>query len=446
MKFRAIWLVIRPSKADLSVSVLPIAAFFIIGSIVFTVAALARLFWNVPASDFGEYRILAVALLAVLLVPVATLGSAAARLSVRRRDDRLATLRLLGASAGWVRAIAIVETSLLATVGLLCSVIGYLLLTPLLAFVPVAGSQSPLGTIWLPPWWLVCLGVSLVLVAVISVASGLRDVMISPLGVRARTNAPKLHWLRLAISAAVVALGIVVLQFTSVSWGAIGITVALLGVLVAIMAVQNVAGPFVVGFFARRQAATAQNAAELIAARGLLESPKAAWRQVSGVALASFVVVPAGSILGFLNTVQNGPTALSSQQLLFFGDIRTVVLTAVAISFLLVACSVGITQSAAIMERRDLYVGLDRLGMPMSVMEASRRRAVMMPLKIAAIGSSVLASILVIPVVAISLFTAPLFIVSVILCVIGGVWIVRLGVAATHPVLRGVLADPDQSL
>lgn len=445
MKIQAAWLVIRPSRADLSVSALPITAFFIIGSIVFAVAALARLFWNVPASDFGEYRILAVVLLAVLLVPVATLGSAAARLSARRRDDRLATLRLLGASAGWVRAIAVLETSLLATIGLLGSVIGYLLLTSLLSFIPVAGTQPPSGAIWLPGWLLAGIGLSLVLVAAISVASGLRNVVISPLGVRARTNAPKLHWLRLAISTAVVIACIVILQFTSVSWGAIGITVALLGVLVAIMAVQNVAGPFLIGLFARRQAATARNAAELIAARGLLESPKAAWRQVSGVALASFVVVPAGSILGFLNTVQNGPTALSAQQLLFFADIRTVVLTAVAVSFLLVACSVGITQSAAILERRDLYVGLDRLGMPVNMMEASRRRAVMTPLKIAAIGSSVLASILVIPVVAISLFTAPLFIVSVVLCLVGGVWTVRLGVAATHPVLRGVLANPDQA-
>lgn len=445
MRIRAAWLVIRPSRADLSVSALPIAAFFIIGSIAFTVAALARLFWNVPVSDFGEYRILAVTLLAVLLVPVATLGSVAARLSARRRDERLSTLRLLGASAGWVRAIVVVETSLLGAMGLLGSVIGYLLLTPLLSFVPVAGIQTPLGAIWLPAWLLVGIGLSLVLAAVISVASGLRNVVISPLGVRARTNAPKLHWLRLAISAIVVGGCIVILQFTSVSWGAIGITAALLGVLVAIMAVQNVAGPFVIGLFARRQAASAQNAAKLIAARGLLESPKAAWRQVSGVALASFVVVPAGSILGFLNTVQNGPTAISSQQLLFFADIRTVVLTAVAVSSLLVACSVGITQSSAILERRDLYVGLDRLGMPVDVMEASRRKAVMTPLKIAAIGSSVLASTLVIPVVAISLFTAPLFIVSVALCVVGGVWIVRLGVAATHPVLRGVLTEPDQT-
>ena len=37
-------------------------------------------------------------------VPVATLGAAAARLSTSRRNDRLATLRLLGATSGEVCA------------------------------------------------------------------------------------------------------------------------------------------------------------------------------------------------------------------------------------------------------------------------------------------------------------------------------------------------------
>ena len=36
----------------------------------------------------------------LLLTPLFTLGASAARLSARRRDDRLATLRLLGASTG----------------------------------------------------------------------------------------------------------------------------------------------------------------------------------------------------------------------------------------------------------------------------------------------------------------------------------------------------------
>lgn len=294
--------------------------------------------------------------------------------------------------------------------------------------------------------FLVVLCGAVVLVAVVSAGSGLRQVVISPLGVRARTDAPRLHWLRLAVAGLVVVAGFAVLQFTSTSWGAIGITAAMIGVLVAIMAVQNLAGPFLIGLAARRKLATSTGAADLIAARTLLESPKAAWRQVSSVAMASFVVVPAGSVLGFLSAVQNGPSVLTAQQVLFFGDIRIVVVAAVAVSALLAACAIGITQAAGVIERRDLYVSLDRLGMPLAAMEAARRMAVMIPVRIAVIGSAAVATIIAIPVVAISVFTAPLFIFGVLVCIAASIWIVRLGVTATIPVLRSVLAHPERAL
>lgn len=446
MRARALWLMVRPSRSDISTAVLPVVAFVVISTVVFTVAALARLFWAVPSAEFDGYRILAVALLAVLVVPLASLSASAARLSARRRDDRLATLRLLGASAVWVRMIAVVEASMLAVAGVIAGAIVYLATAPLLVMVPVHGEPISLAEVWVPPFMLVVLSFAVVAVAIVSAISGLRQVVISPLGVRARTDAPKLHWLRLVISMAVVIIAVVLLQFTSTSWGAIGITAAIVVVLIAVMAVQNVAGPYLVGVLARRALTRASTAARLIAARGILESPKVAWRHVSGVALASFVVVPAGSVLGFLNFIESSGTQLTPLQLLFFGDIRTTVIAAVVVSFLLVACSVGINQSAAVFERRDLYVSLDRLGMPPSVMQASRRLSVMMPLRVAAIGSALIASALVLPVLAFSLATAPLFIVGVAICIVAGMWLVRLVVAVTTPVLRSVLEHPDRAL
>lgn len=97
-------------------------------------------------------------------------------------------------------------------------------------------------------------------------------------------------------------------------------------------------------------------------------------------------------------------------------------------------------------ERRDLYVSLDRLGMPLAAMEAARRMAVMIPVRIAVIGSAAVATIIAIPVVAISVFTAPLFIFGVLVCIAASIWIVRLGVTATIPVLRSVLAHPERAL
>lgn len=225
-----------------------------------------------------------------------------------------------------------------------------------------------------------------------------------------------------------------------------GITAAIVVVLIAVMAVLNLVGPFLVGWVARRRHARARTAEHLIAARGVVESPTTAWRQVSGVGLASFVAVPAGSVLGFLDMVQNGPTAIAPGQLMFFADIRTVVIAAAGMSYLLVACSVGVTQAASVVERRGLYVSLDRLGMPVRVMERARRSAVASPLLVAAIFPSSTAAILIAPVVGVSMFTAPLFMLTVVSCIAAGVVLVQLGVTATGPVLRHVLKEPHRAL
>lgn len=446
MKPRALFLLLRSSRSDVSTVALPVLAFAIIGCVAYLAAALARLFWVAPDDGFGQYRILAIGLLAVLVIPASTLGVSAARLSARRREDRLAVLRLLGASAGWVRGIAVVDASLLAAAGALVGVLGYAVLAPLLVWVPVAGHTTAFVEVWLPAWMLVLLAFAQVAVSAVSAASGLRRVIISPLGVRMRTNAPRLHWMRLVIGAGVLACGVILLQFTSVSWGAVGITVAIVAVLVAVMSVLNLVGPFFIALCARRQLARARTAEDLIASRGVLESPSAAWRQVSGVGLASFIAVPAGSVLGFLTMVENGATVLAPEQLVFFGDIRTVVIAAVTVSYLLVACSIGVTQAAAVLERRSIYVSLDRLGMPLAVMERSRRLAATSPLLVAAVFPALAATVLAAPVVAVSIFTAPLFIMTVIVCIALGVLLVRLGIIATSHVLRRVLAEPDRAL
>ena len=51
------------------------------------------------------------------MVLTGALGGSAARLSARRRDDRLASLRLLGATPRLVRTLTVVESTVLAAVG-----------------------------------------------------------------------------------------------------------------------------------------------------------------------------------------------------------------------------------------------------------------------------------------------------------------------------------------
>jgi hypothetical protein len=446
-RLEALRVLVKPARGDLSSTALPIVAFAVISTVVVGVFALARAYWNAPDPEgFGQYRILAVGMLAVLVVPIGTLGGAAARLSARRREDRLATLRLIGASSSWVRSVALSETGLVAAAGGLLGLLLSIPLQPLLSLIEVVG--TPLGSegAWLSPPVVAALLLGVVVVAIVSAGVSLRLVLVSPLGVRMRQNAPRMHWLRVVVAVLVMGGAVLLLQLTSVSWGAAGITAALVVVLVAVMAVLNLLGPYLVSRLAMRRLMRAGDAGTLIAMRGVLESPQAAWRQVSGVALASFIAVPAGSALGFLDTVQRLSDAVTPEQILFFGDIRLVVVAAVAASYLLVACSVGVTQAAAVMERRALYVSLDRLGMPFAVMTRSRRRSVTTPLLVAAVVPALLAALLVIPVVGISVVTAPLFLVTVVVCIASGVVLVQLGVVATTPVLRRVLSQPDRAL
>ena len=69
-------------------------------------------------------------------------------------------------------------------------------------------------------------------------------------------------------------------------------------------------------------------------------------------------------------------------------------------------------------------------------MDAARRRAVMSPLRITAIGSAVTAAIVMLPLTGITLIVAPesLLVIAAVLAV--GIGIVWLGLLATRPVLE----------
>ena len=120
---RVAWLLARPGSAGLAASVLPITAFGIVTALLLTVLGGAQTFWTWTDDGGVLYQALAVIALALLVVPLVSLGGAAARLSARRRDDRLATLRLLGATPAVVSALAVIESAVLAAVGAVAGVV-----------------------------------------------------------------------------------------------------------------------------------------------------------------------------------------------------------------------------------------------------------------------------------------------------------------------------------
>ncbi|SEA44085.1 FtsX-like permease family protein [Leifsonia sp. 21MFCrub1.1] len=439
---RLAWLFGRRSVSARSTVVLPVVAFAVVTALLLIVAGGAQAFFSWTDDIAGLYQVLAVIALSLLVVPLVALGGSAARLSARRRDDRLASLRLLGATPGLVTALTVIESTVLAVAGAIAGVVLALLASPLVALIPFRG--EPLGmSILLSPLWMAVTVAAVGALAALSAVVGLRGVILSPLGVRTRQQAPRVHWVR-----ALIAIGVVVLVAVAMTALRAAADIGIVMVVLAVgfggsIAVLNLVGPWVLRVAATGQARRARTARRLLAARAVLESPKAAWRQVSGVAMTSFMAVFAGVGVALMDAAGDSG---DPQSRLLVGDIRTGVLITVIASFLMVACSAGVNQAAAILDRRDLYVSLDRIGMPVGEMNAARSRAVMSPLRVTAIGSAVTAAVVVFPLTGASLLLSPLTLVSVAACLAAGVLLVWAALRATRPVLRRVLAEPSPSL
>ncbi|MBF0815248.1 permease [Microbacterium paludicola] len=429
----------RPSAQSAAALALPAVAFAVTTALMLVVLGGVLMFWrwDVTAQpDAPVYQLLSVIALAVLVIPLLSLGGAAARLSARRRDDRLATLRLLGASTPTVGAITVLESTAVAVAGALAGVVLYALLMPLVGLVSFGGAPIGGASLWtgIPAIAAVVVGVALL--AAISAAIGLRQVVLSPLGVRARTDAPKLHWVRVLIAVVVIAAGFVALNVPALAPGA-AFAFVIAAVFGAGMAVLNLLGPWTIGVFAKIQARRATTAARLVAARTVLESPKAAWRQVGGVAMTSFVAVIAGAGTAMVADAQDAGVLMR--------DVQTGVLLTLVVSFAMVACSVGVNQAAAILDRRALHVALDRIGMPIEVMESARTRATMAPLLFTVVVSVLAAGVLVFPLVGIAMIVAPLSLGVIAACFALGIVLVWAALRATRPVLLRVLAEPERA-
>ncbi len=447
---RLAWLFARRGAADRATVLLPIIGFAIATVLLLVVVGGAQTFFagnDDPTRSWDDdsafvYQSLAVIGLVLLVVPLLTLGGSVARLSARRRDDRLAGLRLLGATPAMVAALTVIESTTLAALGVLGGAVLYLPASWLIGLIPFRG--EPLGAnAYLAADGIVLCALGVIVLAAVSAILSLRGVVVSPLGVRTRQNAPKLHWIRFLIGALVV--GVTFLAMAMLRAMEAAVIVVVLGVgFGATIAVLNLVGPLILRVQALVQARRAKTARRLLSARAMLESPKAAWRQVSGAAMTSFVAVIAGVGVSIMSAGSDSSDDPEFQMLLT--DIRTGIIVVVAISFLMVACSVGVNQTAALLDRRDLYVSLDRIGMPIDEMDAARTRAVLSPLRVTTIGSAVTAAIVVLPLSGIAALTSPLTLVLAAACLAGGILLVWLGLRATRPVLRRVLAETAPSL
>jgi hypothetical protein len=432
MNPRVLLLLMRPTAGQRDVLALPIVAFATVSALVLTVVGGAQAFWSWTDAEAPIYHALAAIALVLLVVPLVTLGGAAARLSARRRDERLSTLRLLGVSPAGVVGVTVVESVVVAAVGAGIGLVLHLLLVPLVGLIPFRGQALGAGSVLLPVPTVLAIVAAILLLAATSAAIGLRRVVISPLGVRTRAVVGTAHWVRAVITVVALVAAFVLISVIPDAAETLPTIIVLTIVFAIAFAVLNVVGPWVLGRQARRQLRRADQPHRLLSARTVLESPKAAWRQVSGIAMASFIAVFAGTAVAALEVMGTG----SAEDLQLGADIRTGVMITLVASFLMVAASVGVNQAAEILDRQELHRSLHRLGMPIETVERARRRAIMSPLLLTAIGSALCAGVLIFPLMGIALLTAPVSLATIAAVVAAGIAIVWLSTRATRPILR----------
>lgn len=228
----------------------------------------------------------AIALIGVglLAMPLVVLASTTGRLGAARRERRLAGLRLAGATPAQVAAMTAIESGSIGVVGSLAGAAMYLAALPVLALVPFGVGAWEISDLFVGLPILVAVLATVVGLAVISSVSALRSVIQSPMGAAQMAEPRHTGLLRLALSAALL---------TAVAVGARsthGDTVKVVAVVTVAYGAFWILGPGVVDRMGRLMARAARRPAMLLAARRLSDDPRSAWRTVSGLVLAGFIV------------------------------------------------------------------------------------------------------------------------------------------------------------
>lgn len=387
-------------------------------------------------ADASPYVLLAAVAAVLLLVPLLSLGGAAARLGVSRRDARLATLRLLGVTPREVVALTVVETALQGLVGALLGAVGYAALLPVWTRIPFQGVPFSAGELWvgLPGLAGVLLGVPLL--AALSGTVSLRRVVVSPLGVARRQTPPGMRWYR----ALLLLVGLA--GFVAVTKVVSGLEAAFVyGFLLTFLALAflgiNVVGPWIIGLAGRLMAWRARSPATLLAARRLVDDPRAAWRVVGGLGLAAFVA----GCLSILPALASAEPATDTVERLLLEDVVTGGLVTLAIAFAVAAASAGIQQAASVLDRRREYE-LQRLaGVPVELFDSARRREVLLPLVLVGGTAAGVALVLASLVFGAGYATDASGLLLVLGFLAGGVVLMLAATETSRPLLRSVLRD-----
>lgn len=222
------------------------------------------------------------------LAPVAVFVATATRMAAARREQRLAALRLVGATPGQVARLGVVEALLYTAIGAPAGVALFFLARPWVALIPLSGAT------WWPDSIVPPIDQAFLLLVVIQAVGasaaliGMRRLSVSPLGVQQRvTPPPPKAWRIVPTLAGVVVLLADIVMFRGSSSPA---PVVVMGTSFAVI-IGGIAfaGPWLTVVVGRILGRVARGPATLLAARRLADDPRGSFGAIAGVIMAVFV-------------------------------------------------------------------------------------------------------------------------------------------------------------
>lgn len=392
-----------------------------------------------PAQYAATYVLFAAFACVLLVVPFVALAGSAARLAASRRDQRLAALRLAGATRAQVTALTALDAAGQALTGALIGIVGYVVLMPAIMLLNFQNEPFTAAQLWVGVPALLATVAGVTVLALVSALAALRRVAITPLGVAARQTRPlPARWRALVF---VTVLGVAVFALANMQLFA-GLSDAMVYVVLFAMfalpfALVNLVGAWVVAARARAKARRPKDAATMLAMRRILDDPKRAWRNVSGIALAVFVAGITSATGGIAAMAAPEGTAADDPMLVFTRDIGTGGLLTLAFAGVLAAVSCGVMQAGSVIEQADEYRMLMLEGTDARTLDRARFVEVLTPLATVVVVAGACSLLLMWPLFA-QLMTQP----GSIVMFVGGVAacfaLVMVGALAANRVAAGI--------
>ena len=243
----------------------------------------------------------------VVLFPLLMLINTATRLAAARREERFAAMRLVGATPRQVNVIATVEAVVGALAGALLGIAVFAALRPALATISFSGARFFEPTVTPTALGYAAILVGVPVAAAVASLWSLHRVRVSPLGVSRRVTPPAPTLWRLVPLLVGVPLFVVPLIGASKDLNSNNPNVSpLIFVgLFLIMVGLVMSGSWITMQAARALGGAARGASSLLASRRLADSPKTAFRTVSGLVLAVFVGSLIAAVVPVFNAAQS---------------------------------------------------------------------------------------------------------------------------------------------